>query len=64
MDNDFSAYAMLSGWGTKGKLVCPHCMEDTKAFILKHESIGVVGLTVIDDFCHPIIFSGGVRGDS
>ena len=34
--NDFSAYGMLSGWGTKGKLACPHCMEDTKAFTLPH----------------------------
>nr|KYP68888.1 hypothetical protein KK1_022537 [Cajanus cajan] len=32
--NDFSAYGMLSGWGTKGKLACPHCMADTKAFQL------------------------------
>ncbi|XP_004505399.1 uncharacterized protein [Cicer arietinum] len=34
--NDFPAYGMLSGWGTRGKLVCPHCMEDTKAFTLKY----------------------------
>jgi len=34
--NDFPAYRMLSGWGTKGKLACPHCMEDTKAFTLRH----------------------------
>jgi len=34
--NDFSAYVMLSAWGTKGKLACPYCMEDTKAFTLKH----------------------------
>jgi len=34
--NDFPAYGMLSGWGTKGKLACPHCMEDTKAFTLRH----------------------------
>ena len=34
--NDFPAYAMLSRWGTKGKLACPYCMENTKAFTLKH----------------------------
>lgn len=34
--NDFPAYGMLSGWGTQGKLACPHCMEDTKAFTLKY----------------------------
>jgi hypothetical protein len=33
--NDFPAYGMLSGWGTQGKLACPHCMKHTKAFTLK-----------------------------
>ncbi|EFE88070.1 transposase family tnp2, partial [Bifidobacterium breve DSM 20213 = JCM 1192] len=23
--NDFPAYAMLFGWSTKGKFVCPYC---------------------------------------
>jgi len=35
--NDFPAYGMLSGWGTKGKLACPYCIQDTKAFQLRHE---------------------------
>ena len=30
--NDFPIYGMLSGWGTHGRLACPYCMEDTKAF--------------------------------
>ncbi|XP_070033241.1 uncharacterized protein [Nicotiana tomentosiformis] len=34
--NDFPAYGMLSGWSTAEKLACPCCMEDTKAFTLKH----------------------------
>ncbi|XP_019251004.1 PREDICTED: uncharacterized protein LOC109229914 [Nicotiana attenuata] len=34
--NDFPVYGMLSGWSTAGKLACPCCMEDTKAFTLKH----------------------------
>jgi hypothetical protein len=34
--NDFPAYGMLSGWGTQGKLACPYCMKDTKAFTLKY----------------------------
>jgi len=34
--NDFPAYGMLSGWGTKGKLAFPYCMEDKKAFTLNH----------------------------
>jgi hypothetical protein len=32
--NDFPAYGMLSGWSTHGKLVCPYCMENNKAFTL------------------------------
>ena len=34
--NDFPAYGMLSGWGTHGKMACPVCMVDTKAFTLKY----------------------------
>jgi protein-arginine kinase activator protein McsA len=32
--SDFSAYEMLSGWGTHGRLACPYCMGATKAFRL------------------------------
>jgi len=32
--NDFSAYGMVSGWSTHGKLVCPYYMENNKAFTL------------------------------
>jgi hypothetical protein len=31
---DFPAYGMLSGWSTHGKLACPYCMENNKAFTL------------------------------
>ncbi|KAK2369072.1 hypothetical protein QL285_082226 [Trifolium repens] len=34
--NDFPAYGMLSGWSTAGKLACPYCMDQSKAFFLKH----------------------------
>ncbi|XP_060202723.1 uncharacterized protein LOC132631141 [Lycium barbarum] len=34
--NDFSAYAMLSGWSTKGKLACPCCNYGTNSCYLKH----------------------------
>ncbi|WMV15129.1 hypothetical protein MTR67_008514 [Solanum verrucosum] len=34
--NDFPAYGMLSSWMTAGKLACPYCMENSKAFTLKH----------------------------
>ncbi|KAK9078683.1 hypothetical protein SSX86_002740 [Deinandra increscens subsp. villosa] len=33
--SDFPAYAMLSGWSTHGRLACPYCMGDTKAFRLQ-----------------------------
>ena len=34
--NDFPAYGMLSGWSTAGRLACPVCMSDTKAFYLEN----------------------------
>jgi len=33
--NDFSAYGMLSGWSTSGRIACPYCMNQSKAFRLK-----------------------------
>ena len=32
--SDFSAYAMLSGWSTTGKLACPYCGNDSDSFYL------------------------------
>ena len=34
--SDFPAYAMLSGWSTAGRLACPYCMDETRAFSLPH----------------------------
>jgi hypothetical protein len=34
--NDFPAYAMLSGWSTKGNFACPYCHKDTDYLWLKH----------------------------
>ncbi|KAL4359106.1 hypothetical protein AHAS_Ahas08G0044200 [Arachis hypogaea] len=34
--NNFPAYAMLSGWSTKGKLACPCCNKNTSYLQLKH----------------------------
>ncbi|XP_057443879.1 uncharacterized protein LOC130736038 [Lotus japonicus] len=34
--NDFPAYAMLSGWSTKGKLACPCCHSETSSCRLKY----------------------------
>ena len=34
--NDFPAYAMLSGWSTKGKFACPYCHTETDYLWLKH----------------------------
>ena len=34
--NNFSAYGMLSGWSTYGKLACSYCMKNIKVFQLEH----------------------------
>ena len=34
--NDFPAYGMLSGWSTAGRLACPYCMEEIRAFSLRY----------------------------
>ncbi|GLT42189.1 hypothetical protein SLA2020_162040 [Shorea laevis] len=34
--NDFPAYAVLSGWSTKGALACPSCNRETPSYRLKH----------------------------
>ncbi|XP_039134244.1 uncharacterized protein LOC120271636 [Dioscorea cayenensis subsp. rotundata] len=34
--SDFPAYAMLSGWSTKGMLACPYCNYGTCSKYLKH----------------------------
>ena len=34
--NDYPAYAMLSGWSTKGKLACPYCHKHTDFLWLKY----------------------------
>jgi len=36
--NNFPAYAMLSGWTTKGKFACPYCHKDTDYLWLKFGS--------------------------
>jgi len=36
--NDFPAYAMLSGWSTKGKFACLYCNKDTDFLWLKYGS--------------------------
>jgi len=35
--NDFSASGMVSGWSTHGKLACPYCIENNKAFTLTNK---------------------------
>jgi hypothetical protein len=34
--NDYPAFAMLSGWSTKGKLACPYCHRHTDFLWLKY----------------------------
>jgi hypothetical protein len=36
--NDFPAYAILSGWSTKGKFACPYCHKDAEYLWLKFGS--------------------------
>ena len=35
--SDFPAYEMLSDWSMHGKLTCPYCMENNKAFTPANE---------------------------
>jgi uncharacterized Zn-finger protein len=52
--NDFSSYGMLSGWSTHGKLACPYCMENNKAFTLTNGGkASFFTVTVVS--CHIII---------
>ena len=52
--NDFPAYEMVSGWSTHGKLTCPYCMENNKAFTLTNRA-KTSFFTTIDDSCQQII---------
>jgi len=52
--NDFSAYGMVSGWSTHGKLACPYCMENNKAFTLTNRGKAFF-FTVIVISCRRII---------
>jgi hypothetical protein len=51
--NDFPAYGMLSDWSTHGKLACPYCMENNKAFTLTNGGKAFF-FTVIVVSCHTI----------
>jgi hypothetical protein len=53
--NDFPAYGMLSGWSTHGKLACPYCMENNKAFTLRNGGKASFFFTVTVVSCHIII---------
>ena len=52
--NDFPAYGMLSGWSTHGKLICPYCIENNKAFTLANRGKAFF-FTVTVASCHLII---------
>ena len=49
--NDFPAYGMISGWSTRGKLACPYCMENNKAFTLTYRG-KLLFFTVTVVSCH------------
>jgi len=51
--NDFPAYGMVSGWSMYGKLACPYCMENNKAFTLTNRGkASFFTITVVS--CHRI----------
>jgi hypothetical protein len=54
MVSGWSTYEMVSGWSTHGKLVCPYCMENNKAFTLTNKA-KTFFFTTIDDSCQQII---------
>jgi len=58
--NDFPPYWMLSNWGTHGRLACPYCMENTKAFQLANGG-KLLGLTVIVGSYLLIMHLGGTQ---
>ena len=58
--NDFPAYGMLSAWSTHGKLSCPICMEDTKAFTLKRSGMPTF-LIVTDVFLVGLMLSEKIQ---
>ncbi|GAB2273188.1 hypothetical protein Dimus_039016 [Dionaea muscipula] len=52
--SDFPAYAMLSGWSTKGKLACPRCNYGTCSQYLTHsKKICYIGARVFLEENHP-----------
>ena len=51
--NEFPTYVMVSGWSTHGKLACPYCMENNKAFTLTNEGKAFF-FTVTVISCHRI----------
>jgi hypothetical protein len=37
--DEFSTYEMIYSWSMHGKLICPYCMENNKAFTLTNSGI-------------------------
>ena len=50
--NDFPAHGMVSGWSTYGKLACPYCVENNKAFTLTNGGKAFFFFTVTAVSCH------------
>ncbi|XP_057246756.1 uncharacterized protein LOC130589507 [Beta vulgaris subsp. vulgaris] len=52
--SDFPAYAMLSGWSTKGKIACPACHYETESlFFNKSHKHCYMGHPTFLDLSHP-----------
>jgi len=55
--NDFPAYEMVSGWSMHGKITCPYCMENNKAFMITNGGKASFFFTVTVVSCQRIIGS-------
>jgi len=55
--NDFLAYKMVSSWRIHGKLACPYCMKNNKAFTPTNNGKTSFFFTATNDSCQLIIGS-------
>jgi len=53
--NDFLAYEMIFGWSTHGKLTCPYCMKNNKAFTLTNGGKAFIYLFIVTESSYQVI---------
>jgi hypothetical protein len=54
---------MVSDWTMYGKLTCPYCIENNKAFILTYDGKTFFFFIIIDGFCHLITSTERTKKD-